>query len=68
MERMIFAVLIVIIGVVVGLVLKATYHDARRFTVPVVISAILAVVLIGTACYTSVPTGHTGVVTTFWRV
>ena len=68
MERMIFGVIVLIVGIVVGAALRYNSGDKKKAMLPTVIGALLAVVLIGSACYTSVPTGHTGVVTTFGRV
>ena len=68
MERVIFGLIILAVGFVVGAAMRYNSGDKKKATIPTVIGAVLAVILIGSACYTSVPTGHTGVVTTFGRV
>ena len=65
MFGLIFAVLILIAGIVCGVIMK---HNDGSFTIPVVAAVLIAAVIIGCSCVASVPTGHTGVVTTFGRV
>lgn len=67
MERVIFAAIILVAGLVAGFILREK-RGRRYFSLSIGIGALLAVLIIGSACYTSVPTGHTGVVTTFGRV
>lgn len=48
---------------------QKTTHPFKKFALPtMVVSVLLAVFLIWLGCIASVPTGHTGVVTTFGRV
>ena len=68
MERVIIAVIVLAAGFVVGNILKDRNGTKRSFTLPAAAGALLAVLLVGSACFASVPTGHTGVVTTFGRV
>lgn len=68
MERVIIAVIVLVAGLVVGSVLKDRNGTKKSFTLPAAIGALAAVLLLASACFTSVPTGHTGVVTTFGRV
>ncbi|MBR5981755.1 MAG: prohibitin family protein [Firmicutes bacterium] len=41
---------------------------SRKAHLPVILGIVAAVVVLAGACFTSVPTGHTGVVTTFGKV
>ena len=68
MERVIFAAVILAAGFIVGAVLRESKGRKKYFTLSAGIGAALAVLVVASACYTSVPTGHTGVVTTFGRV
>ncbi|MBQ4425089.1 MAG: prohibitin family protein [Lachnospiraceae bacterium] len=68
MERMIIGLVFIIGGILVGLVLRSSSRDPKKFALPAVAGALAGIVCIATACWTSVPTGHTGVVTTFGRV
>ena len=68
MERVIAAVVVLVAGIVVGLILKDRNGTKKSFTLPAVLGAAAAALLLASACFTSVPTGHTGVVTTFGRV
>ena len=68
MERLIFGVVLLVVGIVVSIAMRYGSSDRKKASIPLVIGIIAAVVCIGSACYTSVPTGHTGVVTTFGRV
>lgn len=54
------AIVVLIVGVIIAI--------ARREWAPAVISVILAAVLVGMSCAAMVPTGHTGVITTFGKV
>ena len=65
MFGLIFAVLVVIAGIVCGVFMK---HNDGSFMTPVLAAILIAVVIVGCSCINSVPTGHTGVVTTFGRV
>ncbi len=68
MEKLIIGVILLAVGLLVGAVVRYNTGDKKKALIPTVLGIILAVVCIGSACYTSVPTGHTGVVTTFGRV
>ena len=68
MERVIIAVIVLVVGIVIGNILKDRNGTKRSFTLPVAGAALIAALLVASACFTSVPTGHTGVVTTFGRV
>lgn len=68
MERVILAVLVLVAGFIVGAIMKDRNGTKKSFTLPAVIGGLAALILIVSACFTSVPTGHTGVVTTFGRV
>lgn len=57
----IVGILLALVGVVVALFLK----EIRAFGV---IALVVALVLIGISCFSSVPTGYTGILTTFGRV
>ena len=68
MERLIFAGIILVAGFVVGAVLKDRNGTKKSFQIPAGIGILAAALIVASACFTSVPTGHTGVVTTFGRV
>ena len=68
MEKVIIGIIVLVVGIVVSGAIRYNSGDKKKATLPLVIGAVLAAVFIGSACYTSVPTGHTGVVTTFGRV
>ena len=68
MERVIAAVIVLAVGFVVGAVMKDRNGTKKSFKIPAILGALAAVLLFASACFTSVPTGHTGVVTTFGRV
>lgn len=57
----IVGILLALVGIVVALFLK----EIRAFGV---IALVVALVLIGISCFSSVPTGYTGILTTFGRV
>lgn len=64
---------LLILGVIAAIVGVIIFISARTKKKPVALGALiigflLAVLLISTSCISSVPTGHTGVVTTFGRV
>ena len=65
MFGLIFAVFVVIVGIVCGVCMK---RNDGSFSTPVLVTILIAAVIIGFSCVASVPTGHTGVVTTFGRV
>lgn len=67
MERAIMGLLVLVVCIVVGVVMKIN-GDKKKSTMAFALGGLLAALLVGSACYTSVPTGHTGVVTTFGRV
>ena len=68
MEKLIIGLVLLAAGIIVGTAMRYNGVEKRKASLPTVIGIILAVICIGSACYTSVPTGHTGVVTTFGRV
>ena len=68
MERVIAAVIVLAAGLVVGAVMKDRNGTKKSFKIPAILGALAAALLFASACFTSVPTGHTGVVTTFGRV
>lgn len=57
----IVGILLALVGIVVALFLK----EIRAFGV---IALVVALVLIGIGCFSSIPTGYTGILTTFGRV
>ena len=59
------AVLLLLAGIVASLVMK---QNGKKAALPMILGVIAAVVVLAGSCFTSVPTGHTGVVTTFGRV
>ncbi len=62
----IFAIIVLIAGFVISSILKKEEMNGVK---PVKIGAIiLAVILLGLSCVTVVPTGYTGILTTFGRV
>ncbi len=61
------AVVLLLAGIVASAVAKQR-KSGRNAKLPAIIGAVAAAVVLASACFTSVPTGHTGVVTTFGRV
>ena len=61
------ALVLLLAGIVTGIVMKQT-SGSRKAHLPVILGIVAAVVVLAGACFTSVPTGHTGVVTTFGKV
>ena len=68
MVATIAGLLFLIVGLSIGFIMKRESSRPGRAAIPIAAGIIVAVILIGGACFTSVPTGHTGVVTTFGRV
>lgn len=60
-----------IIALIVGVIATiyvATEYGKSKATVPAVITAVVVALLLGLSCVANVPTGHTGVLTTFGKV
>lgn len=57
-----------IIGVVAALFALAVLLLAKEYKNSAIIPAVVAVVMIGISCVSYVPTGYTGIVTTFGKV
>lgn len=57
-----------IIGVVAALFALAVLLLAKEYKNGAIIPAVVAVVMIGISCVSYVPTGYTGIVTTFGKV
>lgn len=68
MVGFIFGIILLIVGLVVGIVLSRSKNFHKLSGLIIAAGAILGVFLIIISCFSSVPTGHTGVVTTFGRV
>ena len=63
----IIGLLVLIIGIIAGIAIKKTYR-AVNSTVVIAVTAVVACVLMVLSCVRTVPTGHTGIVTTFGKV
>jgi regulator of protease activity HflC (stomatin/prohibitin superfamily) len=63
----IFGIVLFVIGVVAAIVLAVT-QGKRAAIAAGVITAVLVAILMGVSCMANVPTGHTGVLTTFGKV
>lgn len=63
----ILGILVFIIGIVVTIVLASNGNGGAAAGC-VIAAVVIAAILIGLSCVASVPTGHTGVLTTFGRV
>ena len=61
------AVFFLLGGIVASIIMKQT-SGSRKAGLPVILGVIAAVVTLAGSCFVSVPTGHTGVVTTFGKV
>ena len=61
------AVFFLLGGIVAGIIMKQT-SKSRKAGLPIILGVIAAVVTLAGSCFVSVPTGHTGVVTTFGKV
>ena len=64
----ILGIIIILIGLIVGFILARSEDFKRGSGYVLAVGAALGVALILISCFTSVPTGHTGIVTTFGRV
>ena len=63
----ILGIILFLAGISFGIV--ALYNDEKGVGIGcMVVGAILGILLVVLSCFTSIPTGHTGVVTTFGRV
>lgn len=62
----ILAALAIVAGLIIMFVMKHNEHDS--FWLPMVVGIALAVVLLAVSCVSIVPTGYTGILTTFGRV
>ncbi len=67
MGLFIFGIIIIIFGIVFGAAVSNTGKKSASVVVRV-IAALAGVVLIALSCVRTVPTGHTGIVTTFGKV
>lgn len=63
----IIGILVVIIGLI-ATICTAVKHGAGAAIVAIVVTLIIAAILLGMSCVANVPTGHTGVLTTFGKV
>ena len=68
MSGLIFGLAVLIVGIFATVILKKNAKTSKYSMLTVIAAAILCVVSIGSSCVVSVPTGHTGIVTTFGRV
>lgn len=68
------SVILIIFGIIAGIAIpRSMYddHDGRRkkfFALPLICTVIVSVVLLTISCIAIVPTGYTGILTTFGRV
>lgn len=68
MSGLILGILALVVGIVATVVMKKSPSAAKFSVIPMVAAIVICVVSVGSACVVSVPTGHTGIVTTFGRV
>lgn len=68
MFGLIFGIIIFIIGIIAGFYMVANDYSKTTGIITSIAGAIIAVIIIMISCVYSVPTGHTGVVTTFGKV
>ena len=61
------ALVLLLAGIVTSIVMKQT-SASKKAGLPLILGIAAAVVVLAGSCFTSVPTGHTGVVTTFGKV
>lgn len=66
MWAIIIGAILIIAGIVISVIMKKEMEDGWKF--PIWIGVALAVVLLVIKCVTIVPTGYTGILTTFGRV
>ncbi len=67
MGLLVLGILVIIIGFIVGLMINRNVKPALGKGISVV-SIILGIVMIAGSCFATVPTGHTGILTTFGKV
>ena len=61
------AVFCLLAGIITAVIMKQV-SKSKKAALPVILGVIAAVVVLAGSCFISVPTGHTGVVTTFGKV
>ena len=66
MFAIIFSIVVLIVGIGLTIFLKS--EDARLWRLPIIVAVALAAVFIIASCIAVVPTGYTGILTTFGRV
>lgn len=66
MFAIIFSIVVLIVGIGLTIFLKS--EDVRLWRLPIIIAVALAAVFIIASCIAVVPTGYTGILTTFGRV
>ncbi len=66
MFAIIFSIVVLIVGIGLTIFLKS--EDANLWRLPIIIAVALAAVFIIASCIAVVPTGYTGILTTFGRV
>lgn len=73
MAGIIIPIILIIAGIIIGIVIgkfhESEYDEPYKFsTTPLLICIILAVIIFVASCVAIVPTGYTGILTTFGRV
>lgn len=68
MSGLILGIILLVVGILVTIAMKKNDKTSKYSMIATIASVILCVVCVGSACVVSVPTGHTGIVTTFGRV
>ena len=68
MSGLILGIILLVIGILVTIAMKKNDKTSKYSMIATIASVILCVVCVGSACVVSVPTGHTGIVTTFGNV
>ena len=67
MVWLIIGIVALIVGAIVA-IFQGIENGSRAATTTVIVTAVVVAIFVGLSCMASVPTGHTGVLTTFGRV
>ncbi|MBE6718002.1 MAG: prohibitin family protein [Ruminococcaceae bacterium] len=68
MVGLVFGLIALVIGIGGGIIIRNNIRLKKFSVIAMVVGALLCIVCVFLGCIASVPTGHTGVVTTFGRV
>lgn len=74
MFAIIFSIILIVVGIVSGIIIgKVRFDDGddekqRFYSLPIILALVISIVILIASCIAVVPTGYTGILTTFGRV